>query len=106
MASESLKKVLAYIDDNKQKLIDHLAECVAIKSVSAWPENRAEIQKMMDHVAVMIEDLGGSVEKCDVGKQTLPDGSQIPLPNVLLGKYYILIIYYELTMLPSTKNTL
>ena len=74
-----------YIDENKQNLIDHLAECVSVKSVSAWPECRPQCQEMMDHVAKIIEDLGGSVEKCDVGMQTLADGSQIPLPNVLLG---------------------
>ena len=33
----------------------------------------------------MITDLGGEVEKCDVGVQTFPDGTTLPLPNVLLG---------------------
>ena len=33
-----------------------------------------------------IEKLGGTTELCDVGKQTLPDGTQIPLPPVLLGQ--------------------
>lgn len=86
MASPTLQKVFDYIDEHKQNLIDHLAECVSVKSVSAWPECRPQCQEMMDHVAKIIEDLGGSVEKCDVGMQTLADGSQIPLPNVLLGK--------------------
>lgn len=85
MASETLQKVFNYIDENKEKLIAHLSECVAIKSVSAWPECRPEIQKMMDHAADMIEKLGGTVEKCDVGMQKLADGREIPLPNVLLG---------------------
>ena len=85
MASPTLQKVFEYIDENKQSLIDHLAECVSVKSVSAWPECRPQCQEMMDHVAKIIEDLGGTVEKCDVGMQTLADGSQIPLPNVLLG---------------------
>ena len=33
-----------------------------------------------------IEKLGGTTELCDMGKQTLPDGTQIPLPPVLLGQ--------------------
>jgi len=33
---ESLKKIFAYIDQNKEKFIDNLAEAVEIKSVSAW----------------------------------------------------------------------
>jgi len=86
MASDKLQKVFNYIDEKKPDLIAHLAECVAIKSVSAWPETRDEIHKMMDHVAKMITDLGGTVEKCDVGVQTFPDGTKLPLPNVLLGK--------------------
>jgi len=86
MASKTLQQVFNYIDENEKGLIDRLAEYVAIKSVSAWPECRPEIQKMMDYAAKMIEDLGGSVEKCDVGMQKLADGSEIPLPTVLLGK--------------------
>ena len=85
MASEDLKKIFQYVDDNKKKFIDHLAECVAVKSVSSWPHCRSECQRMMDIVAEEIKSLGGSVEKCDVGMQKLADGSEIPLPNVLLG---------------------
>ena len=32
-----------------------------------------------------MDNLDTEVELCDVGMQTLPDGSQIKLPNVLLG---------------------
>ena len=85
MASASLQKVFNYIDENKKSLIDKLAEYVSVKSVSAWPECRPECQEMMDLAAKMIEDLGGPVEKCDVGMQKLVDGTEIPLPNVLLG---------------------
>lgn len=50
---------------HKQKL----AEWVAIQSVSAWPEKRGEIKKMMEVAAADIKQLGGSVELVDVGKQ-------------------------------------
>lgn len=86
MGLENLDKVFSYIENNKDNLIEHLAKCVAIKSVSAWAECRPEVQRMVDHVANMIEDLGGTVEKCDVGVQKLADGSTIPLPNVILAK--------------------
>lgn len=42
---------LRHVDDNKVKYIDRLAETVAIKSVSAWPETRQEIVKMCNWVA-------------------------------------------------------
>ena len=32
-----------------------------------------------------LQQLGARTELVDIGKQTLPDGKQIPLPNVLLG---------------------
>ncbi|EFB24585.1 hypothetical protein PANDA_013727, partial [Ailuropoda melanoleuca] len=63
-----------------------LAEWVAIQSVSAWPEKRGEIRRMLEVAAADIKQLGGSVELVDIGKQKLPDGSEIPLPPILLGK--------------------
>ena len=35
-----MKKVFSYIDTNREKFINNLAEAVEIKSVSAWPETR------------------------------------------------------------------
>lgn len=49
----------------KQKL----AEWVAIQSVSAWPEKRGEIRRMLELAAADIKQLGGSVELVDIGKQ-------------------------------------
>ncbi|KAB0403281.1 hypothetical protein E2I00_011212 [Balaenoptera physalus] len=74
--SESLLLII-----HKQKL----AEWVAIQSVSAWPEKRGEIRRMMEVAAADIKQLGGSVELVDIGNQKLPDGSEIPLPPILLG---------------------
>ena len=42
---------------------------MAVQSVSAWPEKRGEIKKMMEMAAKDIERLGGTVEMVDVGKQ-------------------------------------
>ena len=35
-----MKKFFSFVDENKENFIDNLAEAVAIKSVSAWPEVR------------------------------------------------------------------
>lgn len=40
-----------------------------IQSVSAWPEKRGEIKKMMEVAAKDIEKLGGTFEMVDIGKQ-------------------------------------
>lgn len=50
-------------------ILQRLAEWVAIQSVSAWPEKREEIKKMMEVAAKEIERLGGSTELVDIGKQ-------------------------------------
>lgn len=80
-----LKTLFSHIDANKDKYISALAEAVAIKSVSAWPDSRPEIQRMVNWVADRLKALGATIELADVGKQTLPDGSVIDLPNVILG---------------------
>ena len=46
-----------------------LAEWVAIKSVSAEPEKRSEVVRMVKFVGAEIERLGGRVEYVDVGMQ-------------------------------------
>lgn len=82
----ALKAVFQYIDENQDRYVKKLAEWVAIQSVSAWPEKRGEIRRMMEVAAADVQRLGGSVELVDIGKQKLPDGSEIPLPPILLGK--------------------
>lgn len=74
-----------HVDKNKTRYIDVLREAVAIKSVSAWPETRKDIQVMMNWTKAKLEGLGATCELRDVGTQTLPDGRVIPLPNVLFG---------------------
>lgn len=81
-----LTTLFKYVDENQDRYVKKLAEWVAIQSVSAWPEKRGEIGRMMEVAAADIKQLGGSVELVDIGKQKLPDGSEIPLPPILLGK--------------------
>lgn len=41
---------------------------------------------MMNWTKAKLEGLGAKCEMRDVGVQTLPDGTQIPLPNVIFGE--------------------
>ena len=43
--------VSRYIDDHQELYVERLKNAVAIQSVSAWPEKRDEIVKMVKHVA-------------------------------------------------------
>ncbi len=53
--------------------------------------------------------MGGTTELCDVGMQTLPDGSKIPLPPVILGvlgndpKKNTICMYGHLDVQPALK---
>ncbi|XP_043834373.1 cytosolic non-specific dipeptidase [Dromiciops gliroides] len=81
-----LTELFNHIDKHQDQYIKKLAEWVAIQSVSAWPEKRDEIKRMMEVAAANIRQLGGTTELVDIGKQKLHDGSEIPLPPILLGK--------------------
>merc|ERR1719209_1883913 len=83
---EPMAKLFAQIDKNKKHYIDNLAKAVAIKSVSAWPETRAEITTMMTWMGEELKGLGASIEYVDIGSQTLPDGQVLKLPPVLMGE--------------------
>uniref|UniRef100_A0A2I2ZBB5 Carnosine dipeptidase 2 n=1 Tax=Gorilla gorilla gorilla TaxID=9595 RepID=A0A2I2ZBB5_GORGO len=66
----ALTTLFKYIDENQDRYIKKLAKWVAIQSVSAWPEKRGEIRRMMEVAAADVKQLGGSVELVDIGKQT------------------------------------
>ncbi|TNN47391.1 Cytosolic non-specific dipeptidase [Liparis tanakae] len=80
-----LTPLFKYVDEHQDLYVQRLADWVAVQSVSAWPEKRGEIKKMMEMAAKDIEKLGGTVEMVDIGKQTLPSGEEIPLPPIVLG---------------------
>ncbi|XP_037777790.1 LOW QUALITY PROTEIN: cytosolic non-specific dipeptidase-like [Penaeus monodon] len=107
---ENLTKIFKYVDDNKARFIDVLREAVAIKSVSAWAETRGEIKKQMDWAKAKLEALGASCELHDIGQQTLPNGTKIPLPPVLFGqlgtdpKKKTVCVYGHLDVQPALKE--
>jgi nonspecific dipeptidase len=57
-----------------------------------------------------LKELGTEVEYADVGMQTLPDGSTIKLPPVLLGRLgsdpnkKTLLVYGHLDVQPAAKE--
>ena len=97
-----------HVDANKSKYIGYLKELVEIPSVSAWPEKRGEIVKVCEIVAKRLKDLGASnVELADIGQQTLPDNTKIPLPPLVFAnlgadpKKKTILIYGHLDVQPA-----
>lgn len=107
---ESLKLIFNYIDKHQEKFIKDLSDAVAIKSVSAWPECRKDIVTMEEWAAKRLKEFGASVELVNVGDQTLPDGTTIPLPPILLGhlgsdpKLKTVCVYGHLDVQPALKE--
>jgi len=105
-----MEPIFKYIDDNQERYIKTLSEAVAIQSVSAWPEKRPEITRMVKYTAEMVERLGGKTTLNELGNQTLPDGTVLPLPPVLTGylgndpKKKTVLIYGHLDVQPAFKS--
>ncbi|KAG8187357.1 hypothetical protein JTE90_016907 [Oedothorax gibbosus] len=105
-----MDKIFQYIDAHQKEYIDALAEAVAIKSVSAWPETRGDIVEMVNWVDKYLKNEGASTSLVDVGKQTLPDGTELPLPPILLGtlgndpKKKTICVYGHLDVQPANKE--
>lgn len=103
----TLESLFSFIDNHKAEYINNLRDAVAIKSVSAWKDHRNEIVKMMKWAEVRLNDLGATTELADVGMQTLPDKTEIPLPPVLLGtlgsdpKKKTVLLYGHLDVQPA-----
>ncbi|GMI34928.1 hypothetical protein TrCOL_g10974 [Triparma columacea] len=86
---DPLTDFFKYIDYREEVYVQRLREAVAIKSVSAWPDHRPEIMKMMDWCQKWIDKLGGDSELYEnpLKEQKLDDGTTIPLPPILLGQF-------------------
>ncbi|XP_061438055.1 cytosolic non-specific dipeptidase-like [Lethenteron reissneri] len=80
-----LQALFKYIDENQELYVKRLSEWVAVPSVSAWSESRPEVVRMVQLAAHEVTRLGGSVELVDIGTQTMPDGSKLALPPILLA---------------------
>ncbi|XP_078739472.1 cytosolic non-specific dipeptidase-like [Lampetra fluviatilis] len=80
-----LQALFKHIDANQELYVKRLSEWVAVPSVSAWSESRPDVVRMVQLAAHEVTRLGGSVELVDIGTQTMPDGSTLALPPILLA---------------------
>lgn len=59
----------SYVDENEKKFVETLSQAVSIKSVSADPDLRSEVVKMVQWAEVKLQALGATTELCDIGSQ-------------------------------------
>ncbi|XP_052801693.1 cytosolic non-specific dipeptidase-like isoform X1 [Mya arenaria] len=105
-----MEGLFKHIDQNESKYIQRLSDVVAIKSVSAWPQTRPDVREMVEWTKTTMEKLGATCELEEIGNQTLPDGSELPLPPILLGSLgndpnkKTLLVYGHLDVQPAEKE--
>ncbi|XP_055374696.1 cytosolic non-specific dipeptidase [Condylostylus longicornis] len=106
----NLKSLFDYVEQHKAEYIEALREVCSIKSVSAWPDHRSEVQKMVQWTSDRLSKLGVKCELVNVGEQILADGKKIELPNVVLGelgndpKKKTICVYGHLDVQPALKE--
>jgi cytosolic nonspecific dipeptidase len=102
-----LNDTFAYIDNHHEDFVERLRKVVAIPSVSTWSHCREHTILMMQHYADLLKGLDADTELCDIGEQTVYDGSQIRLPPILLAQLgndsskKTLLIYGHLDVQPA-----
>jgi len=102
-----MEKLFAHIDEKQGLYVERLREAVEIQSVSAWPEKRGEIRKMINWAGDMVKKLGGEVE---IAELPTPEDMTVGLPPVLLGKLgtdpnkKTLLVYGHLDVQPAEKS--
>jgi len=79
----------AEIQNQKEAMIKHLADWVAVPCVSTWISHRDECHKMLELAMSEFKELGVdcTLHKNPVGKQIGPDGDEVDYPGIITGSY-------------------
>jgi nonspecific dipeptidase len=103
------KELFQYFEQNAETYIQQLAEFVAIPSISAEGPRRPDVVRAIEWYQGWCEKLGGHTTLRPLGKQTLPDGTELDLPPVLLAEFpgkpdpskKTLVVYGHLDVQPA-----
>lgn len=104
------EKISRSIEENRPQYVQRLREAVEIPSVSALPEHRKDVFRMIEWTKNELVKFGVKTEIIPAGMQKLPDGSNIELPSILFGTYgedpakKTLLIYGHLDVQPASKT--
>ena len=104
----------AHVDKHADTYVERLGTFVSIPGVSAEPKRRPDVVKAVHWVKEWCEKLGATTTRLeDVGTQTLSDGTELPLPPVLLAAFGdpvaepskpVLVVYGHLDVQPASKS--
>uniref|UniRef100_A0A914VP35 Peptidase M20 dimerisation domain-containing protein n=1 Tax=Plectus sambesii TaxID=2011161 RepID=A0A914VP35_9BILA len=108
-ANPALDKLFKYVDEHADQFVERLREAVEIPSVSAEPEHRPDVLRMIEWTRAHLEKLGATCELKDCGEQVIADGSKLKLPPILLAvlgndpNKKTLLVYGHLDVQPAAK---
>ena len=54
--------------------------------MSGWSTHRPECIRQMHHTKELLDSFGAKTRFVDIGMQKMRDGSEIPLPPIILGE--------------------
>lgn len=103
----------AHIDARQDTYVERLREFVAIDSVSAEPSRRGRVRDAVEWTRAWCDKLGGVTRLEELGDQSLPDGTVLPLPPVLLAAFGdpaaepnkpTVVVYGHLDVQPAYKS--
>ena len=100
-------ELFALIEANEDRYIARLAKFVAIQGVSAEPAKRNHVREAVMWMQNEMNQLGAATRLEELGEQTLPDGTRLPLPPVLLAELgsdpskRTLVLYAHLDVQPA-----
>jgi len=104
------EELFAYFEKNADTYVERLSEFVAIPSVSADPVHRPDVKRAVEWYRDWCAKLGATCKLCDLGPQTLSNGTVLPLPPVLLAEFgadpakKTVVIYGHLDVQPASLS--
>uniref|UniRef100_A0A8B9F5M8 Carnosine dipeptidase 1 n=1 Tax=Amazona collaria TaxID=241587 RepID=A0A8B9F5M8_9PSIT len=98
-----------YIDEHQSDYIQRHKEWVAVESDSIQPDLRKEVIRIMALAADRLVALGAIVNLVNLGSHQLPDGQDLPLPPVIIGKLVVepqnpTVTYGHVDVQPAKKE--
>lgn len=106
---ENQAKFVKYIEENKNELVNTLAEAVGIPSISGDASYRPEVVRMGKWLESQFKDAGAQTSLHDLGKQNL-NGQELDLPPVVYAqigedpKKKTVLVYGHYDVQPALKS--
>lgn len=108
-----MDKINRYVDENKKTCIEQLAHIISFKNVSTWlqtPETQQAMEDSIEYVLKKLKNFGAEVELADAGMKQCYDGSEVPLPRIILAtlgrdpEKKTICMYGHLDVQPALKS--